>query len=276
MEVLKVHNLKGKNIIITGATRGLGKVYALHLASLGANLGIVHRNLDSYKEYEAEKNLAKGKTVLEELDNFGVKVSAFEADVTKKDEIFNAMEKFHKDLGSIDVVICNAGGGMGKITEGKPSELDLDVYKLVVDRNLNGTVYTASAALPYMKKQRHGKIITVASHVGINVNSDGSYTHYGIAKSGIIYYTKSIAQEVGCFGITANCLAPGYISTARMEDRFNEAGADMFIKNTALKRFGKPQECADVVEFLSSDMSNYVTGAVIEVTGGTIGKLNMN
>ncbi|HWQ80349.1 MAG TPA: SDR family NAD(P)-dependent oxidoreductase [Anaerovoracaceae bacterium] len=268
-------SLKGKNIVITGATRGLGRVYALHLAGLGANIGIIHRDLYSYKEYEAEKKLAKADTILEELSGLGVKVYGVEADVTNKDQVFDAMEQFQAKLGSIDVVICNAGGGIGKITDGKPSELDLDVYEKVIDRNLNGTVYTVTAALPYMKQQRSGKIITVASHVGVQVNSDGSYTHYGIAKSGIIYFTKSIAQEVGRFGVTANCLAPGYISTARLAMRFEETGADHFIKNTALKRFGTPEECARVVEFLASDMSDYVTGAVIEVTGGTVGKLDM-
>jgi 3-oxoacyl-[acyl-carrier protein] reductase len=270
-----MRELKGKNIIITGATRGLGKVYALHLAGLGANLGILHRDLHSYQEYEEEKRAAKADTILEELSAYGVKVCGAEADVTDKEQVFRAMERFRDALGSVDVVICNAGGGMGKITGGRPSELDLDVYEKVLDRNLNGTVYTVTAALPIMKEQRRGKIITVASHVGVNVNSDGSYTHYGIAKSGIVFFTKSVAQEVGRYGITANCLAPGYISTARMAGRFAEAGADRFVKNTALKRFGTPEECAGVVEFLASGLSDYVTGAVIEVTGGTVGKLDM-
>lgn len=265
--------LSGENVLITGASRGLGRVFALHLASLGANIGIIHRDLHTYQAYPFEAKEFKADTVLEELAAYDVKVSHAVADVTNREELFAAVEHIKSELGPITILVCNAGGGEGEITAGQPSTMDLDQFDRVIKRNLYGTAYTISAVVPMMKENRKGKVVTLISHTGQSVNSSGSYSHYAAAKAGIMMYTKSLAMEVGEYGITANCLSPGFILTGRLQQRFETAGTDMVLKNVPLKRFGSPEDCAKALEFLVSPESDYVTAMVMEVNGGTLGKI---
>lgn len=269
--------LTGENVLITGASRGLGREFALHLASLGANIGIIHRDLHTYKQFKFEAEQFKGDTVLEELAAFpDIKVAHAEADVTDKDGMKAAVEKIAAELGPISILVCNAGGGEGPLSGGQPSEMDLDQFDRVIKRNLYGTVYTISAALPMMKEQRRGKVVTMISQAGQAVLAGGCYSHYVAAKAAIMMYTKSLAQEVGPYGITANCLAPGYMLTGRLKEKFDNVGTDGTLVNTALKRFGTPADCAKALEFLVSKDSDYVTGMVMEVNGGTLGKIGID
>ncbi len=268
-------DLTGKNILITGGTRGLGKAYALHLAKLGANIGLIYRDLYSYKDYDAEAASMTCDTILDELAQLNVQVAGAKADVTISQEVSSAIHQIQEQLGSIDAIICNAGGGQGPLTEGKPSTVNLEDYRATIEKNLDSTVYTLRAIAPIMKAQGYGKIITVSSHVGQQVNSDASYSHYCAAKAAIIQYTKALAQEMGPYGVTANCIAPGYILTARLQEKFLSAGSEKLLRNVALGRFGTPEDCANVVEFLVSHKSDYISGALIEINGGTTGKMFM-
>ena len=267
--------LTGENVLITGASRGLGRVFALHLAALGANIGIIHRDLHTYKDYPYEAKEFKGDTVLDELEAYDVKVSHAVADVTDFDELQKAVNHIVSELGTITILICNAGGGEGELTAGMPSTMDMDQFDRVIRRNLYGTANTIRCVVPMMKENRKGRVVTLISHTGQSVNSSGSYSHYAAAKAGIMMYTKSLAMEVGPYGITANCLSPGFILTGRLQQRFETAGADMVVKNTALKRFGTPDEVANAMEFLVSPESSYVTASILEVNGGTLGKINI-
>jgi 3-oxoacyl-[acyl-carrier protein] reductase len=143
------------------------------------------------------------------------------------------------------------------------------LLELVTRMNFYGTVHSCSAVAPFMKEQKSGKIVTVGSYAGIGSSGGtGGYAHYGANKAAIIHYTRYLAQELGAFGITANCLAPGFIATGRVAQVVGDAGASMPI---ALRRPGAVDDCAKVLEFLSTDLSDYVSGVLIPVDGGMYG-----
>lgn len=265
--------LSGKVALVTGGARGLGRAYALRLAQLGADVGIIDINLESYKDYEAEAAQMTAASVMDEVRALGVRSAGAVADISNKDQVFAAVQKIADELGDISIAVCNAGGGSGLNTENTPSEMDFAQFDMVMGRNLNGTAYTISAVAPMMKKNNWGRIITVASHVGIETPVSAGYTHYGTAKAGIMYYTRAASMELGPYNINVNCIAPGYITSGRMAQSFESRGLDYFINHTSLRRFGTPEECAGVVEFLVTDLSDFVTGTVIEITGGTTGRL---
>ena len=120
-----------------------------------------------------------------------------------------------------------------------------------------------------MKAQGSGKIITVSSQAGRRASSDGGYAHYGAAKAAIIMYTKYLAQDLGPHGIQVNCIAPGYIGTGRLMPMFEAGGVDRLTRSVALRRIGTPEDCARVVGFLAGPESDYVTGTVIPIDGGS-------
>jgi 3-oxoacyl-[acyl-carrier protein] reductase len=155
----------------------------------------------------------------------------------------------------------------------KASTLDPALLQLVTEMNLFGTIYSCNTVAPVMKQQRSGKIITVSSVAGTAPSVDGGYAHYGAAKAAIAHYTRYLAQDLGPFGITANCIAPGVIATGRImatvipgSVQRNRDRAEL----VALRRLGTVEDCAKVVEFLATDLSDYVTGAVIPVDGGLV------
>lgn len=265
--------LTGKKALVTGAARGLGREYALRLASLGADVGIMDINLHSYKDFEGEAELLTADTVMDEIKAMGVNSVGYECDITDRIKVAETIEKIAEDLGGLDIVVCNAGGGSGKTSENAPGTMDFDQFDMVIDRNLKGTLYTVNAAAKIMKEQKSGKIITVSSHVGTHTGPGGGYSHYGMAKAAIIYMTKAAARELGEYGVTVNCIAPGYISTGRMSKVFSVIGTDSYVNQTSLGRMGTPEDCAKVIEFLATDLSDFVTGEVIMVTGGTTERL---
>lgn len=268
--------LSGKNAIVTGAARGLGREYALKLASLGANVGIIDINLKSFEEFAAEEKLLTADTVMDEVSALGVKSVGAVADIGDREQVFSAFEEISGKLGDISILVCNAGGGMGPMDGNKASQLNWDHFHAVVSRNFFGTVYSCNAVAPMMKKNNYGKIVTVASVGGLCANSDGSYAHYASSKAAVIQYTKLLAQELGPYNITCNVLAPGFISTARLVAGYQTVGEEKFTRNIAMGRFGTPEDCASAVEFLTTDQSAYMSGAVLELTGGTVGRILMN
>src|SRR5579864_3247772 len=241
--------LDGKVAIVTGAARGLGRAYAKRLAGLGAKVAVADLNLRSYEEFQAEAKDMTGDSTVAEIEASGGTALGIEVDVTDH-EVVNAMvAQVVAEWSRVDVLVANAGGGRGRPMDTKASTLDPALLQLVVGMNLFGTVYTVNAVAPMMKEQRLGKIITVSSVAGTAPSADGSYAHYGAAKAAIAHYTRYLAQNLGPFGITANCIAPGVI---------------------ALRRLGTVGDCAKVVEFLATDLSDYVTGAVIPIDGGLV------
>ena len=277
--------LAGKVALVTGGARGLGRGYALRLAGLGADIAIIDRNLKGFEVYEFERKLMTAATVMDECKALGVRAMGLEIDLTDRVATEKAVAEIVKEMGRIDIAICNAGGATTKFADelnpgetgpgrkgeagtvdisstGTPSDCPQDILLRVLNNNLMTCMYTCMAVAPYMKKQKSGKIVTVSSQVGIAARGDSH--PYGLAKAGIIYYTRSLAQELGPYNINVNCIAPGFHHVGRSGDRSHIAD------RIPLRRIGTIEDCAKVVEFLTTDLSDYVTGKTITVDGGLL------
>jgi 3-oxoacyl-[acyl-carrier protein] reductase len=275
--------LTGKVAMVTGGARGLGRGYALRLAGLGADIAIVDRNLRAADVYEFEKKQMTAPTVMEECQACGVRAMDLELDLTDRAATEKAVAHIVARMGHIDIAVCNAGGGTvifadereserdaaGKPIEAKTEDIGLTgtpadcpqhMLTRVLNNNLMTCMYTCMAVAPYMKAQRSGKIVTVSSTAGIQAT--GAYHPYGTAKAAIIHYTRSLAHELGPYNINVNCIAPDIIRTGRLGDRSQMA------KFIPLRREGTIEDCAKVVEFLVTDLSDYITGKTITIDGG--------
>src|SRR5437660_10852041 len=208
--------LDDKVAIVTGAARGLGRAYARRLAGLGAKIAVADLDLRSYQEFEAEaKDMTAAGTVAE-IETAGNEAMGIELDVNDREAVEAMVAQVVARWGRVDVLVGNAGGGRGRPMDTKASGLDPALLQLVVAMNLFGTIYSCNAVAPVMKQQRSGKIVTVSSVAGTAPSADGGYAHYGAAKAAIAHYTRYLAQDLGPFGITANCVAPGAMSTGRV------------------------------------------------------------
>jgi len=271
--------LSGKVAVVTGGARGLGRGYALRLAGLGADIAIIDRNLRAAEVYEFERVAMTAGTVTAECESKGVRALGIEADLTCRAATMSAIDNVVRQLGRLDIAVCNAGGGTvvfaderppgvdandtgDAVTTGTPSDCPEEMLARVLDINLRTTMYTCMAVAPHMKRQGGGKIITVSSTAGVDAR--GTYHPYGMVKAAIIHYTRSLAQELGPFNINVNAIAPGIIRTGRLGDRSHMAGM------TALRREGTVEDCAKVVEFLATDLSDYITGRTILIDGGLV------
>ncbi len=265
--------LSGQVAIVTGGGRGLGRAYALRLAGLGANVAICDLDLKSYKEFEAEAKAMTGDSTVAEIEALGVKALGYELDVADQKAVDAMVADVKKKWGRVDILVCNAGGGRGRPLDTKASTLDSSLLHLVIGMNLYGTIYFVNAVAPIMKEQRYGKIVTVSSVAGTTPSADGGYAHYGAAKAAIAHYTRYLAHDLGQYNITANCIAPGTIGTGRIMASVIPGSARANRDPTAriaMKRVGTVEDCAKVVEFLTTDLSDYVTGAIIPIDGGLV------
>jgi 3-oxoacyl-[acyl-carrier protein] reductase len=241
-------SLKGRTAVVTGAARGIGKVTALTLAEAGANVAI----LDVLDEVKA---------TAEEVAALGVKAEGYHADVTDSDQITSLMKQINADFGSVDILVNNAGITRDTLLMRMKDE-DWD---LVLKINLRGAFACTRAATRYMMKQKYGRIINIASVVGVIGNA--GQCNYSASKAGMIGLTKSAARELGPRNITVNAVAPGYVKTL-MTDKLPDEAKEALMNMIPLKRLSEPQDIADSVLFLASESAGYITGHVLQVDGG--------
>lgn len=261
--------LEGKVALITGSGRGLGRAYALRLAELGADIVINDIRLDSAKEFGEELT---AESVMAEVEARGARSLGIACSVADREAVHAMTGRIIKEFGRLDILICNAGGLAGEVFESFASSVSEEDLRATLDRNLMGTIYCCQAASGPMKERRSGKIITVASQAGLQAQAGGVYASYGAVKAAIIRYTGYLAQELGPYNITVNCIAPGYIETARLREIAfkHDVIRENVLAQIPLGRLGTTEDCAKVVEFLCTDLSDYLTGQTINICGGAI------
>ncbi len=238
--------LDNKVAIVTGASSGIGRAIAKKMIEAGATVIGVARSedkLQSVKEWLGE--------------NFHYKV----ADVSEYERAQQVVREVYEEFGRIDILVNNAGITQDTLL----ARMDKEKWQKVIDVNLGGVFNYTKAALTYMMKQRSGVVINISSVVGLYGNA--GQANYAASKAGIIGFTKSLAKEVGKRGIRAVAIAPGFIETP-MTENIPENLKKLALESIPLGRFGQPDEVANVVVFLASDLASYITSTVIEVHGG--------
>jgi len=260
--------LDGKVAIVTGAARGLGRAYAKRLAGLGAKVAVTDINLHSFEEFEAEAQDMTADSTVAEIAAMGGTALGVEVDVTDHSAVAGMVARVVERWGRVDVLVANAGGGRGRPMDTKASNLDPALLRLVVDMNLFGTIYTVNAVAPVMKEQRSGKIITVSSIAGTGPSVDGGYAHYGAAKAAIAHYTRYLAQDLGPFGITANCIAPGVIPTDATLKVVPRETVEYLATQQPVPGVIETDDLTGAAVYFASDEARFVTGQVLVIDGG--------
>ena len=244
--------LDGKVALVTGASRGIGRAIALRLASEGAKVAINYAG-----------STAKAEAVKTEIEQNGGEAILVQADVSDSASVDAMVAKVIEAFGQIDILVNNAG-----ITrDGLMMRMKDEDFDAVINTNLKGVFYCTKVVSKLMMKKRSGRIINMASVVGLMGNA--GQTNYAAAKAGVIGFSKSAAKELAARGITVNMVAPGFIATdmtAAMTDKAKE----MTLTGIPLKRMGEPEDVANAVLFLASDNASYITGQVIHVDGGMV------
>jgi 3-oxoacyl-[acyl-carrier protein] reductase len=250
----KALGLAGRVAIVTGGSRGIGKAVVELLASEGAH--VVVNYLRDEDAAAATVNLAQ---------SHGVKALAIQADVAHVDQAERLVQETVEHFGRVDFLICNAG-----IWEGAPVEsLSEELWNKTLDINLKGTWSVCRAAVPLMKQQRFGRIVIVSSTAG--QRGEANVSNYAASKGGQIAFTKSLAPELGSFGINVNSVAPGWVETEMTADVFADAEQrESISKGIPLGRAASPEEIAGPIVFLCSEWANHITGEVLNVNGGSV------
>lgn len=244
--------LKDKNVIITGASRGIGKGIAEVFAENGANVAFTYSSSEQ-PALELEK----------ELTSKGVKAKAYKSDAASFEDADTLVKDVLNDFGGIDVLINNAGITKDNLLM-RMSEADFDA---VIEVNLKSVFNMTKAVQRTFLKQRQGSIINMSSVVGVKGNA--GQTNYAASKAGMIGFTKSVALELGSRNIRCNAIAPGFIET-EMTDKLDEKTVQGWRDGIPLKRGGTPEDIANACLFFASDLSLYVTGQVLHVDGGML------
>ena len=238
--------LTGKTALITGATGGIGRQIAKKMHAQGATLALTDMNLDTLKAFQAE---------------LGDRVFVYLANLTDSESLNQLVKQAQADMGRIDILVNNAG-----ITkDGLAMRMTDDQWQAVLNINLTAGFKLARAVIPGMMKNRFGRVISMASIVGVMGNA--GQANYSASKAGLIAMSKCMAQELASRGITFNSVAPGFIKTP-MTDALSEEVRAQLLKEVPMGRLGTAEDIANTVVFLASDEASYITGQTIHVNGG--------
>ena len=242
--------LDGKTALVTGATRGIGRAIALKFAAEGADVAFTYRSQDE-----------AAQTLQAELETMGVRAKAYKSDAASFEDAHNVVADAKETFGRIDILVNNAG-----ITkDGLAMRMTDDQWQAVLNINLTAGFKLARAVIPGMMKRRFGRVIGMASIVGVMGNA--GQANYSASKAGLIAMSKCMAQELASRNITFNCVAPGFIKTP-MTDALTEEVRAQLLKDVPMGRLGTAEDIANAVVFLASDEAGYITGQTIHVNGG--------
>lgn len=254
---IKKSNLKDKTAIITGSSEGIGRQIALAYADEGVNVALVDINKQELTEVSREIS-TKYKNI---------SVTSYCCDVTCFQEVSEMTKKVFTMFGSIDFLINNAGIVFRSTIE----DLAIKDWVRLIEVNLNGVLYCCKAVIPFMKKQKSGKIINASSNMA--QIPDVGMSSYSISKAGVEILTRVLASELAPYGVIVNAYSPGIIKT-KMTEELRKSRREQKLRYISLKKFGRAEDVAELVLFLSSELSNYITGAIIPIDGGLLSTQN--
>lgn len=243
--------LQNKTAVVTGAAQGIGRAIALKLAGAGANIVV------------SDVNLEAAEATAREIEGLGVKSLAVKCNVADAAEVAELVKKATETFPTLDILVNNAGVTRDNLM----MRMDEKDWDLVLDVNLKGAFLMTKAVSRAMMKQRFGRIVNIASVVGLMGNA--GQTNYSASKGGLVALTKSVAKELASRNVTCNAVAPGFIQSA-MTDKLAEEVKQAYFKAIPLARFGAAGDVANAVLFLVSEQSSYVTGQVLQVDGGLV------
>ncbi len=244
--------LQGKNALVTGASKGIGRAIAIKYAEHGANVAFTYLS-----------SIEQGQALEAELASKGVKAKGYRSDASDFAEADKLIAGVIADFGSLDILVNNAGITMDNLL----LRLNEEAWDKVINVNLKSCFNTVKAVTKQMMKQKSGSVINMTSVVGLKGNA--GQANYAASKAGIIGFTKSVALELGSRGIRCNAIAPGFIET-EMTAKLDEKTVQSWREAIPLKRGGKPEDVADACVFLGSDMSSYISGQVLQVDGAML------
>ena len=242
--------LEGKVALVTGATRGIGRAIALKFAENGANVAFTYLSSASAAE-----------SLVAEIETLGCRAVGYASNAASFIDAHSVVEKVVADFGQVDILVNNAG----QTKDGLMMRMSEEQWDSIIETNLKSAFNFTHAVTPLMARRRAGSVINMTSVVGVGGNA--GQCNYAASKAGLIGLTKSMAKEMGSRGIRTNCIAPGFIATD-MTDKLNDATKEAIVASVSLGRMGTAEEIANVALFLASDMSSYITGEVITVSGG--------
>ncbi len=250
-------NLENKVVLVTGGSRGLGKGICLELASEKAIVFVNYR-----------KNEEMAKSVVEEIKNkYNSDAFIIEGDITVEDDVKKMFSEIMKKYSRLDILVNNSGICPVSMVK----DMSLNEWNDVIKTNMTGTFLTCREMINILiSNNKMGKIVNVASQSAFNGSATGK-SHYSASKGGVVSFTLSLAKEVASYGINVNAVAPGMMYTDMTSKTLDE-NMDKYINEIPLGRIAEVEEVAKVVVFLSSDASNYITGATIDVSGGIVGR----
>ena len=241
--------LTNKVAVVTGSAQGIGKAIAIKLANAGADVIVVDMDVEGVQQTSKE------------IESSGVKTLGVKCNVADANDVANLVSKIQETFPTIDILVNNAGITRDNLL----MRMDEKDWDLVLSVNLKGPFLMTKAISQVMMRQRRGRIVNVASVVGLMGNA--GQANYAASKGGLVAFTKSVAKEFASRNITCNAVAPGFIET-RMTEKLQDKAKENYIKAIPLNRFGTADDVANAILFLASDDASYITGQIIGVDGG--------